>query len=57
VARGQRREILWPRGEPTAVRVRPLRNFNEILKGIFGFIKYWEKLSDEDSTGEYRRFY
>jgi hypothetical protein len=30
-----------------------MRNLEEILRGISGFMKYWEKLSDEDSTGEY----
>jgi hypothetical protein len=34
-----------------------MRNVDEIVKGIFGFIKYWEKLSEEDSTGEYHRRY
>jgi hypothetical protein len=32
-----------------------MRNVDEIVKGISRFIKYWEKLSKEDSTGEYRR--
>jgi hypothetical protein len=27
------------------------------LRGISGFMKYWKKLSNEDSTGEYRRRY
>jgi hypothetical protein len=34
-----------------------MRNLEEILRGISGFMKYWEKLSNEDSTGEYRRRY
>jgi hypothetical protein len=44
---------LWPCGKPTPVSVQPLRNLEEILKGITGFTKYWEKLSNVDSTGEY----
>jgi hypothetical protein len=48
---------LWPRGEPTSLSPQPMRNLEEILRGISRFMKYWEKLSDEDSTGEYRRHY
>jgi hypothetical protein len=48
---------LWPRGKPAPLNVQPMRNVDEIVKGISGFIKYWEKLSEEDSTGEYRRCY
>jgi hypothetical protein len=49
--------VLWPRGEPTSLSPQPMRNLEEILRGISGFMKYWEKLSDEDSTGEYQRRY
>jgi hypothetical protein len=48
---------IWPCGELAIVNVQPLKNLDEILKGIFGFIKYWEKLSNEDSTRKYRRHY
>jgi hypothetical protein len=34
-----------------------MKNLEKILKGIFGFIKYLEKLSNEDSTGEHGRRY
>jgi hypothetical protein len=34
-----------------------MKNLDEILKDISGFIKYWEKLSNDDSTGEYHRCY
>jgi hypothetical protein len=48
---------LWPRGEPAPLSPQPMKNLEEILRGISGFMKYWEKLSNEDSTGEYRRRY
>jgi hypothetical protein len=50
-------KALWPRREPPALSAQPMRNLNEIVKGIFGFIKYRKKLSNEDSMGEYRRCY
>ena len=34
-----------------------MKNLDEIIKGISGFIKYWEKLLDVDSMGDYRRGY
>jgi hypothetical protein len=34
-----------------------MKNLDEIVKDISKFIKYWEKLSDEDSTREFHRRY
>jgi hypothetical protein len=34
-----------------------MKNLEEISRGISGFMKYWEKLSNEDSTRDYRRRY
>jgi hypothetical protein len=34
-----------------------MKNLEEISRGVSGFMKYWEKLSNEDSTWEYRRRY
>ena len=48
---------LWPRGVPIPVEQRPMRNVEDISKGISGFIKYWENLCNEDLTGEFRRRY
>ena len=48
---------LWPQGEPVPINVQPMRNIDEIVKDISRFIKCWGKLSEEDSTGEYRRRY
>jgi hypothetical protein len=44
---------LWPRGEPTLLSPQLMKNLEEILGGISRFMKYWEKLSNEDSTREY----
>jgi hypothetical protein len=49
--------ILWPRGELSPLSVQPMKNVEDIVRGISGFMKYWEKLSNEDSLGEYRRRY
>ena len=48
---------MWPRGDPTALEPQKMRNIDEIVKGISGFIKHWDTLCAEDCTGEYRRRY
>jgi hypothetical protein len=48
---------LYPRGEPIALCAQPTKNLDEIVKGVSIFIKYWERLSNEDSMGEYQRHY
>jgi hypothetical protein len=48
---------LLPRGEPTPLSAQLMKNLEEISRGISGFMKYWEKLSNEDFTGEYQRRY
>jgi hypothetical protein len=48
---------LWPRGDPVALQPRPIRNVEEVIKGVSGFISYWEQQSQQDSTCEYRRRY
>jgi hypothetical protein len=48
---------LEPREEPVPLSAQPMKNIEEILRGITGFMKYWENLSNEDSSGEYRRRY
>ena len=48
---------LWPHGEPTSLSPQSMRNLEEILRQISGFMKYWEKLSNEDSIREYQRCY
>jgi hypothetical protein len=48
---------LWPHGEPATLCAQPMKNVDEIVKSISGFIKYWESFSNEDSKGEYHRHY
>ena len=48
---------LWPRGYSKAVQPSSMQNLEDIKWGLQGFINHWDKLSEEDSTGEYRRRY
>ena len=48
---------LWPRGIPVPVPQNAMKDVQHIVKGISGFIKYWEKLCSADVTGESRRRY
>jgi len=48
---------LWPRGEPAALQPHAMRNLPEVIKGLSGFVSYWEQQAREDHTGEYRRRY
>ena len=50
-------QALWPRGYPNAVEPSSMRNLEDIKRGLQGFINHWDKLSEEDSTGEYHRRY
>ena len=34
-----------------------MRDIEDILKGVSGFIKYWENLCNVDSSGECQRCY
>ena len=43
---------LWPRGIPVPVPQNAMKDVQHIVKGISGFIKYWEKLCNADVTGE-----
>jgi hypothetical protein len=42
-------------GEPNALLPQQMQNHPEIVKGIEGFINFWELLSSEDNTREYWR--
>ena len=48
---------LCPRGSPLPVPQNAMNDVQNIVKGISGFIKYWEKLCNVDVTGESRRWY
>ena len=45
----------WPRGCPLPVLQNAMKDVQNIVKGISGFIKYWEKLYNADVIGESRR--
>jgi hypothetical protein len=46
---------LLPSRVPKPLCPFPKRNLEEIIKGIGGFVKLWDGLCEEDSSGEYRR--
>lgn len=48
---------LWPRGVPSAVPLKPMKGVNDIVKGLSGFINYWDDLCRADVSGEHRRRY
>lgn len=48
---------MYPRGIPDALVPERMKNLDEIVKGLTGFISYWDSMSEEDTTGEYRRRY
>jgi hypothetical protein len=48
---------MWPHGVPFPVPLQPMRGVEDIMKGIFGFGKYWENLCNVDVTRECRRRY
>ena len=48
-------KAMMPHGQPDALVPEPMKNLNEIVRGLSGFITYWNNMSNEDSTGEYRR--
>ena len=48
---------LCPRGSPLLVPQNAMNDVQNMVKGISGFIKYWEKLCNADVTGESRMRY
>ena len=48
---------MWPRGEPSVLQPRAMRNLPDVIRGLTGFISYWDQQAREDRTGEYRRRY
>ena len=38
---------LWPRGVPDVVKPETMRHLPEVVKGLSGFIDYWERSSEE----------
>ena len=52
-------KAMLPDGEPKPCKPNPMKNEEEIIKGISGFINYWKGLCAEDNTevvrGQYGR--
>jgi hypothetical protein len=46
---------LLPSDQPEAVKSHKMKNQVEVVKGIQGFISYWYKLIEKDSTGAIRQ--
>ena len=40
-----------------ACSVEAMKGLEDIVKGVSGFVKYWDNLCNADVTGEYRRRY
>ena len=51
-------KAVLPDGEPKPNKANPMKNEEDIVKGVSRFIKYWEKLCEEEYTvvvhGPYR---
>ena len=47
---GEERTML-PDGEPKPCKLIPMKNLEDIVKGISGFIQYWESLRVSDVGG------
>lgn len=46
---------MLPSGEPKPVAPIVMKNLEEIVKGLKGFVSHWRLLCAEDSSREYRR--
>jgi hypothetical protein len=49
------RKQVWPRGEPIPAPSIPMKNEDDIIKGLSSFIDLWESLAQRDHTGSYAR--
>jgi hypothetical protein len=49
------RKQVWPRGEPALAPPIPMKNEDDIIKGLSSFIDLWESLAQRDHTGSYAR--
>jgi hypothetical protein len=49
------RKQMWPRGEPGAAPPIPMKNQDDIIKGLSTFIGLWESLVERDPSGSYAR--
>jgi hypothetical protein len=46
-----------PLGNPCHVTPIPMKNLDDIIKGLSSFINLWESMANIDSSGSYRTFY
>jgi hypothetical protein len=44
-----------PSGSPVSLGSQRMRNFDEITKGLNGFVNLWDTMANEDIFGEFRR--
>ena len=44
-----------PRGDPLALVPQREKSFDEVCKGIDGFVNIWGTMANEDLSGEFRR--
>jgi hypothetical protein len=44
-----------PSGSPVPLGSQRMRNFDEITKGLSGFVNLWDTMANEDISGEFRR--
>lgn len=46
---------ILPRGEPLPLIPQRHENYDEVTKGLSGFLSLWESMANEDLSGEFRR--
>jgi hypothetical protein len=46
---------MWPHGEPAPPPPIPMKNEDDIIKGLSSFIDLWESLAQRDHIGSYAR--
>jgi hypothetical protein len=44
-----------PSGSPVPLDPQRMRNFDEITKGLSGFVNLWDTMANKDTFGEFRR--
>ena len=50
-------QSLWPHGEPLPVPLKPMKGLEDIVKGVLGFVRYYENLCNVDVTEDFLRLY
>ena len=44
-----------PSGSPVPLLRHKMRNFDEVAKGLSGFVNLWDTMANEDISSEFRR--